>query len=125
MFGQLRVARTTVGIESSITNNAPPISRLCQVGAQCDLDNFDHVARYNPDAHRIEMWLRSTQDQTLDIPDLDLSVPLKKGEEIRTELRTKYDHALGEDLLRTAGFEMVKWHTDPDQLISLALAKKP
>ena len=71
------------------------------------------------------MWLCSTQDQTLDIPDLDLSVPLKKDEEIRTELSTKYDHALAEDLLHTAGFEMVKWYTDPDQLISLALAKKP
>ena len=83
------------------------------------------MARFNPESHRIEIWLRSTQDQTLDIPDLDLSLPLKQGEEIRTELSTKYDHALAEDLLRTAGFEMVKWYTDPDQLICLALAKKP
>jgi L-histidine N-alpha-methyltransferase len=96
-----------------------------QLGAQCNPDNFDHVARYNPDAHRIEMWLRSTQDQHLDIPELDLFVSLKKDEEIRTELSAKYDHPLAEKLLMTAGFELVKWYTDPDQLISLALAKKP
>ena len=92
---------------------------------QCDLDNFDHVARYNSEAHRIEMWLRSSQDQTIDIPDLDLSVPLKKDEEIRTELSTKYDRPLAENLLSASGFELVKWYTDPDQLISLALARKP
>jgi L-histidine N-alpha-methyltransferase len=83
------------------------------------------VARYNSEGHRIEMWLRSSQDQTIDIPDLDISVPLKKDEEIRTELSTKYDRFLAENLLSTSGFEMVKWYTDPDQLISLALAQKP
>jgi L-histidine N-alpha-methyltransferase len=83
------------------------------------------VARYNSEAHRIEMWLRSSQDQTLDIPDLNLSVQLKKDEEIRTELSTKYDRPLAEKLLSLSGFELVKWYTDPDQLISLALARKP
>ncbi len=96
-----------------------------QLGAQCDPADFDHVARYNAEAHRIEMWLRSRHDQTLAIPKLDLSVELKKNEEIRTELSTKYDHPLAENLLITAGFELVKWYTDPDQLISLALARKP
>ena len=96
-----------------------------QLGAQCEPDNFDHVARYNPDAHRIEMWLRSAQDQTIDIPSLALSVPLKKGEEIRTELSAKFDRPLAENLLIASGFELVKWYTDSEQLISLALARKP
>ncbi len=96
-----------------------------QLGAQCNPDNFDHVARYNPDAHRIEMWIRSTQDQNIDIPSLDLSVPLQKGEEIRTELSAKFDRPLAEKLLIASGFELVKWYTDSEQLISLALARKP
>jgi L-histidine N-alpha-methyltransferase len=61
----------------------------------------------------------------MEIPDLDLAVPLKKDEEIRTELSTKYDRPLAEDLLMASGFELVKWYTDPDQLIGLALAQKP
>jgi L-histidine N-alpha-methyltransferase len=112
------------GITAKFNKNILRVLRN-QLGAQCDPANFDHVARYNPADHRIEMWLRSSQDQSLDIPDLDLSVSLKKGEEIRTELSTKYDHTMAEDLLSTAGFELVKWYTDPDQLISLALARKP
>jgi L-histidine N-alpha-methyltransferase len=112
------------GITAKFNKNILRVLRN-QLGAQCDLDNFDHVARYNSEAHRIEMWLRSTQDQTINIPDLDLSLPLKKDEEIRTELSTKYDRPLAENLLSTSGFELVKWYTDSDQLISLALAQKP
>ena len=112
------------GITAKFNKNILRVLRN-QLDAQCDSDNFDHVARYNSKEHRIEMWLRSSQDQTIDIPDLDLSVALKKDEEIRTELSTKYDRFLAENLLSTSGFEMVKWYTDPDQLISLALAQKP
>jgi L-histidine N-alpha-methyltransferase len=112
------------GITATFNKNILRVLRN-QLGAQCDSDNFDHVARYNPDEHRIEMWLRSSRDQTIDIPDLNLSVPLKKDEEIRTELSTKYDRPLAENLLATSGFELVKWYNDPEQLIGLALARKP
>ncbi len=112
------------GITARFNKNILRVLRN-QLGAQCEPDNFDHVARYNPDAHRIEMWLRSTQDQTIDIPSLDLSVPIKKDEEIRTELSAKFDRPLAENLLITSGFELVKWYTDSERLISLALARKP
>ncbi len=112
------------GITARFNKNILRVLRN-QLGAQCDSDNFVHVARYNAGAHRIEMWLRSTQDQTIDIPSLDLSVPIKKDEEIRTELSAKFDRPLAESLLITSGFELVKWYTDSEQLISLALARKP
>ena len=112
------------GITAKFNKNILRVLRT-QLGAQCNPDHFDHVARYNPDAHRIEMWLRSCRDQLLDIPNLNLSLQLKENEEIRTELSTKYDRPLAEDLLFSSGFELVKWYTDPDQLIGLALAQKP
>jgi len=112
------------GITAKFNKNILRVLRH-QLGAQCDSEGFDHVARYNPDAHRIEMWLRSSQEQTIDIPDLNFSVLLKKDEEIRTELSTKYDRPLTENLLATSRFELVKWYTDPEQLIGLALARKP
>ena len=71
------------------------------------------------------MWLRSFKDQAFEIPGLDLTVELKEGEEIRTELSTKYDQVLVEDLLTTCGFETVKCYTDPNKLIGLVLAQKP
>ena len=112
------------GITAKFNKNILRVLRN-QLGAQCDSEHFDHVARYNPDEHRIEMWLRSSWDQTIEIPDFNLSVSLKKDEEIRTELSTKYDRPLAENLLVTSGFELIKWYTDPDQLIGLALAQKP
>ena len=112
------------GITAKFNKNILRVLRN-QLGAQCDSGNFEHVARYSPDEHRIEMWLRSSRDQTIEIPDLNLSVPLKQDEEIRTELSIKYDRPLAENLLATSGFELVKWYTDPDQLIGLALARKP
>ena len=123
--GRLKAAyNDQQGITAKFNKNILRVLRN-QLGAQCDSESFDHVARYNPDEHRIEMWLRSSLDQTIEIPDFNLSVPLKKDEEIRTELSTKYDRPLAENLLLTSGFELVKWYTDPDQLIGLALARKP
>lgn len=94
-------------------------------GIQNDPESFDHVARYNEEAHRIEMWLRARIAQTLVFPDLDFQVHFKKGEEVRTEISTKYDRNTSEELLTASGFEIVKWYSDPDNLIGLALAQKP
>ena len=95
------------------------------VGADFDPAAFDHVARYNPDNSRIEIFLRSNKHQTVTLPDLDLILPLEKGEEIRTEISTKYDRTRAEHLLTNAGFERVEWYADPEELLGLALAKKP
>lgn len=112
------------GITAKFNKNIIRVLRN-DFGAESNSDLFDHVARYNKEDHRIEMWLRSRQDQILKIKDLDLSVPIKKEEEILTEISTKYDRPLAETLLGSSGFEMVKWYSDPDNLIGLALAQKP
>jgi L-histidine N-alpha-methyltransferase len=112
------------GITAEFNKNI--IRVLCDnFGAHADPDSFDHVARYNEDEHRIEMWLRSRKEQILDIPAVDVRVHFKQGEEVRTEISTKYDHPLAEELLASSGFELIKWYCDPDNLIGLALAQKP
>lgn len=114
----------TQGVTAKFNKNIIRVLRN-NFGTESDPDLFDHVARYNEEDHRIEMWLRSRQDQTLTIPDCNLSVALQHGEEIRTEISTKYDRPLTEQLLAASGFEMAKWYADPDNLIGLALAQKP
>ena len=42
------------GITAKFNKNILRVLRN-QLGAQCDPADFDHIARYNPDAHRIEM----------------------------------------------------------------------
>jgi len=112
------------GITAKFNKNMIRVLRN-HFGTHSDPESFDHVARYNEEDHRIEMWLRSREEQTLDIPDLNLQVHFNKGEEVRTEISTKYDRPLAEELLTSSGFELVKWYSDPDNLIGLALAQKP
>tara|TARA_B100001971_G_C18208842_1_gene549333 strand:+ start:72 stop:254 length:183 start_codon:yes stop_codon:yes gene_type:complete len=57
--------------------------------------------------------------------DLDLKLALEEGEEIRTEISTKYDRKRVEHLLANAKFELVEWYADSEELLGLALAKKP
>ncbi len=95
------------------------------IGAEFDPDAFDHVARFNHDEHRIEMRLRSAREQVIPLPELALTLHLKAGEEILTEISTKYTRPQVEALVTRTGFNPVAWHTDPDCLHGLALAQKP
>lgn len=96
-------------------------------------DNFDgdfeprifrHHAFFNETEHRVEMWLEVMEDNTVELKALDLTLDLEGGEEIQTEISTKYDRDKIEQLLERAGFELVEWYTDPDSLFSLSLARK-
>ncbi len=123
--GRLEAAyNDSQGITAQFNKNIMKV--LCHsFGALSDPDLFDHVARYNIESHRIEMWLRSRKGHTLVIPDLNLQVRLKQGEEIRTEISTKYDRPMAETLLNVSGFKVAKWYADAENLIGLALAHKP
>ena len=112
------------GITAKFNKNIIRVLRH-HFGSHADPEAFDHVARYNEDEYRIEMWLRSREDQILDFPVMDLQVQFKQGEEVRTEISTKYDRPLAEKLLTSSGFALVKWYCDSDNLIGLALAQKP
>src|SRR5439155_16349921 len=67
---------------------------LCVVnrhlGADFVPENFAHVARFDKDNEWIEMLLRSEVDQTVVVPDLELSAQFARGEEMRTEISAKF-----------------------------------
>ena len=46
---------------------------------------IEHLARWNEDHRRIEMWLRSVEDQTVRVRDLDLEVSLVGGGDARRD----------------------------------------
>jgi L-histidine N-alpha-methyltransferase len=83
-----------------------------ELGADFDVDRFRHVARWNADDERIEMWLRSAGVQTVTVPALGLTVPFGDGEEMRTEISSKFrPEGVAAELAR-AGFELRCWWTD-------------
>src|ERR1043166_5297787 len=61
-----------------------------ELGANFDLDAFEHVARDDEVETRMDIRLRSLVTQTVRLDELDLSVDFAAGEEMRTEISTKF-----------------------------------
>jgi uncharacterized SAM-dependent methyltransferase len=60
------------------------------LGADFNLDQFDHLARFNSKARSVEMHLISKRAQTVTIPGAGFSVRFAEGETIWTESSHKY-----------------------------------
>ena len=75
-----------------------------ELGARFDLDGFRHLAIWNPERSRMEIYLESLRDQEVAIPALGLLVRFGRGERIHTENSYKLPLAAQLRLLRDAGF---------------------
>lgn len=95
-----------------------------ELRADFDLDAFAHVARWNPEDQRIEMWLRAESAQRVSIADLDLRVHFAAGEQMLTEVSCKFTRARVDAELDAAGLTRTHWWTDPAGDFGLSLAVK-
>ncbi|MGZ8676095.1 MAG: L-histidine N(alpha)-methyltransferase [Solirubrobacterales bacterium] len=93
------------------------------LGANFDLGAFEHVARWDADNLWMDIRLRSLKHQVIDIESLDLQVAFGAGEEMRTEISTKFMRPGLEGIYGEAGLELTDWWTDPDGLYALSLAR--
>jgi len=90
--------------------------------ADFDLDRFEHVARYDSEATRMDICLRSLADQTVRLDGLDLTVRFEAGEEMRTEISTKFTREALDEIYRAAGLRPDGWFTDAAEDYALSLA---
>jgi L-histidine N-alpha-methyltransferase len=74
------------------------------LGANFDLDHFEHEARWNTAERRIEMHLRSTRHQHVTIPAAGLQIRFTEGETIWTESSHKYQPAEVVAMAQRTGF---------------------
>ena len=93
-----------------------------ELGADFDLDAFEHVAAWNADAEWIEMRLRSAMAQTVRLPGIGLTVEFADGEEMRTEVSAKFRREGVAAELAAAGFAMRSWWTDSADQFGLSLS---
>ncbi|MDG4787394.1 L-histidine N(alpha)-methyltransferase [Micromonospora sp. WMMD1102] len=92
-----------------------------ELGADFEVDEFDHVALWDPDERWIEMRLRARRPMRVRVLDLDLA--FAEGEELRTEISAKFRPADVDAELAAAGFTgPVRW-TDDDGLFAVTLAQ--
>jgi L-histidine N-alpha-methyltransferase len=75
-----------------------------ELGADFDLSCFRHEARWNAAERRIEMHLRSTCRQTVEIPAAGLRVMLDEDETIWTESSHKYQPEEAIEMAERTGF---------------------
>lgn len=94
-----------------------------ELGADFDPDAFEHVARWDPENLWVDIRLRSLANQVVNVGALDMLVPFAAGEEMRTEISTKFMRPGLEGIYAEAGLELTDWWTDPDGLYALSLAR--
>lgn len=92
------------------------------LGANFDPGGFEHVAKWNPEGSWIEMRLRSRRDQQVKIPSLGMVLEIDAGEELLTEISSKFDIDELNSELADAGLFRIKGWTDwsGDFLLTLA-----
>jgi L-histidine Nalpha-methyltransferase len=94
-----------------------------ELGADFDRDTFEHVARWDPENLWMDIRLRSLANQNVVVSALDMLVHFEAGEEMRTEISTKFARRGLEGIYAEAGLEMTHWFTDTEGLYALSLAK--
>ncbi len=88
-----------------------------------DLNLFRHQAIYNIALHQIEMYLISLQAQSLRLNKLDLTVDLKPGEAILTEISRKFNLTQMKQYLGDRNLNLIQTYTDPQQWFGLLLCQ--
>jgi L-histidine Nalpha-methyltransferase len=111
----------TAGVTATFNKNVLAVMNA-SLGADFDLDSFDHVAAWNAEAEWVEMRLRSTASQDVRVPGIGLTVHFDAGEEMRTEVSSKFRRPGVERELTSAGFAMRSWWTDPAGRFGLSLS---
>lgn len=84
-----------------------------------DINKFKHKAVFNKEENRIEMYLESIDDMTVDLKFINEKVILKKGELIHTENSYKFDKNMINDLADKSGMIFSDYYTDAKEYYSL------
>jgi L-histidine N-alpha-methyltransferase len=119
----VRAYDDSAGVTAQFNRNVLAVVNR-ELDADFDLDVFEHVARWNADEERIEMWLRATSTQRVRIAALDLDVDFAAGEEMLTEVSCKFRPDGVEAELAAAGLRRTHWWTDPAGDFGLSLSTK-
>jgi L-histidine Nalpha-methyltransferase len=93
-----------------------------ELGADFDLDSFDHVAVWDEQAEWIEMRLRSAHRQVVTLPAIGLTASFGDGEQMRTEISAKFRKEGVAAELAAAGFAVRAWRTDTAGRFGLSLS---
>jgi L-histidine N-alpha-methyltransferase len=87
-----------------------------------DVSGFEHVAHWNAEAEWMEMFVRSSREQTVRLEALELEVAFDAGELMRTEISAKFRLRRIAAELEVAGLAVQRWWTDAAGDFAVVLA---
>lgn len=119
----VRAYDDSAGVTAAFNRNVLAVINR-ELDADFELDAFEHVAQWNGDEERMEMWLRSVRDQRVVIEALDLTVEFETGEMMLTEVSCKFRREGVARELASAGLRQTHWWTDDSNDFGLSLAVK-
>jgi L-histidine N-alpha-methyltransferase len=95
-----------------------------ELGADFDVDAFEHLAPFDEANGWIEMRLISQREQVVRLPALQRFAEFDEGEVLRTEVSCKFRPEQVEAELSTAGLHLSAWWTDAAGDFALSLSFK-
>jgi uncharacterized SAM-dependent methyltransferase len=117
---QLAAYNDSLGITAAFNLNL--LARINRdLDADFDLRQFEHLARYSPEANRVEMHLRSRVYQIVSIRGADLIVDFVPNETICTEVCHKFLPERICEMARLAGYRLAAAWTDEEWPFSESL----
>jgi L-histidine N-alpha-methyltransferase len=119
----VRAYDDSAGVTAEFNRNVLAVVNR-ELDANFDVGSFEHVARWNADEERIEMWLRADSPQRVNVAALDLTVDFAEGEEMLTEVSCKFRPEAVAAELADAGLRRTHWWTDPAGDFGLSLSAK-
>lgn len=111
------------GITEAFNKNVLSVMNSA-LDADFDLDAFDHVAFFDTDNEWIDIRLRSTKQQRVNIKALDLAVDFAAGEDLHTEISAKFRRESFAAELAEIGLTQTHWWTDPNNDYALSLYRR-
>jgi L-histidine Nalpha-methyltransferase len=119
----VRAYDDSAGVTAEFNRNVLAVINR-ELRADFDTRAFRHVARWNDDEKRIEMWLAADGAQRVHIAALDMVADFADGEEMLTEVSCKFRAEQVAVELAAAGLTRTHWWTDAAGDFGLALAVK-
>jgi len=110
------------GITAQFTTNLLHVLNR-ELDGDLPVEEFEHVATYSEERERMEIRLRALSPVEARLEEVDLDVNFTKGEELHAEISCKFTKESVSKSLAAAGFRLDSWHTDPQELFGLALAR--
>ena len=96
-----------------------------ELDGDADIEAFRHVALWDAEHEWIEMRLQAESAQTVHLAAIDLTVEFAPGEQLHTEISSKFRSEGVRREVAAAGLELQRWWTDGAGDYGVSLSVKP